>query len=436
MSPAVRRPARSPESRGSRLRSLLATARRYDPLPASPRALLPLRRPRLLYRPVDLLTAHRIARRLGLDGSCALRPGAPGLADVLVLSLDGPAVDRLAVDRLGADRLGAPRLGTDRLGTDRRAVDGVRAGGLGAEGPGGSPARARLAVKHARSGHAVASLDHEWRVLETLADDDRLGGWRTLVPVPVRRELTGRLPLITESWLPGTTADRLLRQDPGAAVRIAERALTAIAGLHRATGRTETATERLAAWVDEPLAVLGTGIPWCRSGTGAAGLAGVRTRLRAGLAGTETTVAWTHADFHAGNVLLDERDGRVTGVIDWGGARPDGPCAIDAYTFVIALICRREGRQLGSAVCEVVRRGALPGPDLALIRGTRAGLVDLRRGGPAGPPDEAVLPLLTWLWHIVSNLTKSPRYARSHWWVTRNVTPLLEEAARWPATRP
>lgn len=356
-------------------------------LPFSPRALLPLRRPPLVYGPADRLRARRIARRLGLEDPGALRPVAPGLTDVLVLSLQ-------------------------------------------------TPGQERLAVKHARNDPAVISLDHEWRVLQALAADDRLGAWRALVPAPVRRRLTGPLPLITESWLPGTTADRLLRDGLGTDTAVAEHALTAIAGLHRATGRTEAATGRLADWVDEPLAAIRAGIPWCRSGTGAAGLAGVRARLRAGLAGAETTVAWTHGDFHAGNVLLDERSGRVTGVIDWGGARPDGPCAIDAYTFVIALACRREGRQLGTAVREMVRRGALPGPDLALIDGTRTDLVDLRRDGPAGPPDGAVLPLLTWLWHIVSNVTKSPRYARSRWWVTRNVTPLLEEAATWPATRP
>ncbi|MEU9079747.1 phosphotransferase family protein [Kitasatospora sp. NPDC004745] len=409
MSPAVQRLRRAPQPYRARARSVLAAqcalaaelvlrrARRLPPghpgagghaprLRSSPRALLPLRRARLVYRVTDHWKSRRIARRLGLDGTCTLRPGPPGLADVLVLSLDAPG-------------------------------------------------RERLAVKHARTGHAVASLDHEWRVLETLAADARLGGWRALVPVPVHQELTGPLPLITESWLPGTTADELLAA-PGADDGVAERALTAVAELHRATGRTETATGRLVAWVDEPLGVLGTDIPWCRTGKGAAGLAALRHRLRAGLAGAETTVAWTHGDFHAGNVLFDGRGSRVTGILDWGGARPDGPCAIDAYTFVIALACRREGRQLGSAVREMVRHGALPGPDLALIDGTRDDLVDLRRSGPAGPPDDAVLPLLTWLWHVVSNVTKSPRYARSHWWVSRNVTPLLEEAATWRATRP
>ncbi|MEU8919815.1 aminoglycoside phosphotransferase family protein [Kitasatospora sp. NPDC048545] len=394
MSPAAQRPDRTPGPHGARVRSLLPPAlHRYAPLrrrparlPLSPRALLPLRRPLLVYGPADRLKARRIARRLELDGTHTLRPGPPGLTDVLVLSLDAPGRDRLA-------------------------------------------------VKHARTGPAVTSLDHEWRVLEALAADERLGSWRALVPAPVRRALTGPLPLITETWLPGTTADRLLPTGPGPDRTVAEHALTTIAGLHRATGRTETATGRLVAWVDEPLDALRAGIPWCRTGTGAVGLARVRARLRAGLAGAETTVAWTHGDFHAGNVLLDEPTGRVTGVIDWGGARPDGPCAIDAYTFVIALTCRRERRQLGSTVREMVRRGALPGPDLALLDRTRADLVDLRRDGPAGPPDGAVLPLLTWLWHIVSNVTKAPRYARSHWWVTRNVTPLLEEAATWPATR-
>lgn len=134
------------------------------------------------------------------------------------------------------------------------------------------------------------------------------------------------------------------------------------------------------------------------------------------------TQAWTHGDFHPGNVLLsDERD-RVTGVYDWGNARMDGPSEIDACMFILAVRAARSGRPLGRLVADAVRAGGLPAADRALLR---AAGVD-----PDGGGDPAVLPLLTWLWHVAGNVRKSPQFGRSRWWVTETVAPVLKEASR------
>jgi hypothetical protein len=132
-------------------------------------------------------------------------------------------------------------------------------------------------------------------------------------------------------------------------------------------------------------------------------------------------VAWTHGDFHPGNVLLEERQGKLCGVIDWAGALPDGPSQLDCHTFVLTMRHQQEGREFGHVVAEVVRRGSLLPADRRLLSEGGA-LADDNTG-------EVALTLLTWLWHVAGNAAKSARYGRSHRWVVDNVVPVLSEVA-------
>jgi O-antigen/teichoic acid export membrane protein/aminoglycoside phosphotransferase (APT) family kinase protein len=346
------------------------------------RAVQPIRRPSLLYAPVDRLATRRIARQLRTADGPELHRTAPGLSDVLVLRLD-------------------------------------------------QDLRPPLAVKHPRNAAAAHVLAHEWDVLSELSGDRRLGEWRRLLPAAVSCRLDDQVPLLTEGWLPGEPADELLRRCPpaverAAAAEVAALALDAIDELHRATGRPECADPHLDAWVDRPLDLLAADIGWCRTGAGAEGLAALGDLLHAGLSGRTMDTAWTHGDFHPGNILLDPDRTRVTGVIDWGGARADGPAQVDACTFLLTLHCLHSGEELGSTVRDVLRAGALPPEDLRLAGGARV-------SGESWTGVE--LALLTWLWHTRSNLEKSPRYARNRWWIARNVAPVLVEAAKRPGAR-
>ncbi|MEU8510280.1 aminoglycoside phosphotransferase family protein [Kitasatospora sp. NPDC048722] len=348
--------------------------------------LLPIRRPALLYRPVDGLTTRRLTRRIEPARGAIAHRSSQGRSDVLVFRLDGAAPPPLA-------------------------------------------------VKHPRSAPAVATLAREWEVLRRLDADPRLGQWRRLLPRPVTRRLDGPLPLVTQDWLPGVTADEHLARFPEHAPRVAAAALGALAELHRATGRTEHLADRFDDWVEPRRALLSARIAWCRTGPGAEHLDALVELLHRELTGRPTRVAWFHGDFAPGNVLLGEDGTRVTGVLDWGGARPDGPAEVDAYTFVIALRTQLSGRPWGALITDAVRTGSLPPADLRLLRA--AGFDD--------PPGGIGLPLLAWLCHVASNVEKSTRYGRSHWWVGANVVPVLKEAgaaleetgataatARWP----
>ncbi|WP_160311245.1 phosphotransferase [Streptacidiphilus anmyonensis] len=351
------------------------------------RGWLPVRRSAVLRGPLEQRLARRLAREYRPDDPPLAHPCGEGLADVLVVRLDLP-------------------------------------------GQGG------VVLKHAYSASAAAALAREWDVLTRLQDEERLGAWRRLVPTPLDRRLDAPRPLITQSLLPGRDAGTVLVSAPAGARRdtdgrvaadhVAHLALDALAALGRATARSEPCTDRrVKAWVTEPLAAVRDRIPWCRTGAGAAGLAAVGERIGRGLDGRVLAVGWTHGDYHPGNVLLDERASRVTGVIDWGEGREDGPVAVDACTFVLMLRCLRTGADLGPVVADVLRTGALAPGDAALL----ASASGAAREGDAADP---TVVLLAWLWHVAANVSKSPRYGRSRIWYRRAVAPVLAEAVRWP----
>jgi aminoglycoside phosphotransferase len=280
-----------------------------------------------------------------------------------------------------------------------------------------------LVVKHPRDGRGAATVARERKALQHIGADDRLGPWRPLLPRTVDSgpQLSGTL---VQSRLPGTQAERLIRDDPQDPGRVAAPALRLLADLRHATGRRRPAAERTACWCAPQLAVLRAEIPPYGAGRGAAALQALRRRLDAALADAVLTEGWTHGDYHAGNVLLAGDPLRVSGVFDWGNARVDGPCEIDAYTFVLALRSMLTGRPHGDIVADTLRAGRLPDGDTALLA-----LAGVDPDGDIGDP--SALALLTWLWHVAGNLRKSPRFGRSHWWLTATVAPVLRESCRW-----
>ncbi|MEU1275156.1 aminoglycoside phosphotransferase family protein [Streptomyces sp. NPDC005799] len=341
-------------------------------LTAELRAFLPIHTAGLLTRPVDLVIAHRLADSLRADGAIYGRPRGPRrtLSDLLVFRLDGAA---------------APS----------------------------------ILVKHPRSSRAVVSLAEECNAMRQLAHDESLGAWRRLLPMVEECRLEGPLPLVVEKWLPGIEGDTLLQRSPQLARPVTVSALEAIRELHRATGRREVVTARVGHWVDPRLAVLAEEVRWCRRGEGAEALALLRDRVVRALAGRSLLVAWTHGDFHPGNVLLTRRHGELCGVIDWAGALPEGPSVLDCHTFVLTMRHLLERRQLGQVVADVVRRASLLPEDRRLLA---------EAGELASDAEcETAFTLLTWLWHVAGNVAKSARYGRSHRWVADNVVSVLSE---------
>lgn len=263
-----------------------------------------------------------------------------------------------------------------------------------------------LVIKHPSSDRGHQALLRHFENMQALADDDRLGDWRRLLPRIVTCDLHGPLPLTAEEYRTGTTATDLLRRRPEAAAHIAAAARASIAELHRATGTLQTADpERLRHWIDTPLDYVRRDVPAYRTGRPAGALDTLRSRLYEGLADRPILTSWIHGDFAPGNVLMNDDGTEVTGIIDWATAHPNGPAATDHHLFDLSLRRETGGEELGALVVHALR-------------------------GETDEPDDDALLLLTWLRHVADNLNQSSQYRRNQAWLVGNVAPVLREMAR------
>jgi aminoglycoside phosphotransferase len=267
---------------------------------------------------------------------------------------------------------------------------------------GGSPAL----LKATGSTQGRLQLERQVRVLAALHGDRRLGPWAQLVPRTLGVGDVEDLHFVLESRLPGADSRRLPEADRG---RVVPMALETIAELHdrtRSVGVVDAGT--LDRWVREPAAHV-RGV--VRS-THRAALDALQGRLVEELSGRAVARAWTHGDYNQTNVLLD--GGRVSGVVDWTEAEPDGLVGADALTL---LLFERilAGTELGPVLLEWL---ADPSP-VAKVVG------DMQRAGAGEEIDIRTMLLLTWLRHVGGNLAHSTRYAANPVWMHRNVRTVL-----------
>ena len=253
-------------------------------------------------------------------------------------------------------------------------------------------------------------LERQVRVLAALHDDPRLGPWARLVPRTLGVGEVEGLYFVLESRLRGADSRRLPEAER---VRVIPLALETIAELQartRSVAAVDAAT--LDRWVREPAAHVREVV----RGALRAALDALAARLVGALSGRVVARAWAHGDYNQTNVLLD--NGRVSGVVDWTEAEPDGLVGADAVTL---LLFERilAGTELGPVLLQWL---ADPSPV--------AGAVGAMQRAGAG--DEAVeevdigtMLLLTWLRHVGANLAHSTRYAANPVWMHRNVRTVL-----------
>jgi hypothetical protein len=135
------------------------------------------------------------------------------------------------------------------------------------------------------------------------------------------------------------------------------------------------------------------------------------------LTGRETTLSWIHGDFTPGNVLLGPDASSVTGIVDWGQARPAGLPALDAVLWVLSLDAGRRGEPMGRVVGRSLSWRQWPDDN------PLAGSATTAPGACGFDPSDLVL--LSWLYHVADNLRNTDRYARHRWWWAANVEPVL-----------
>ena len=265
-------------------------------------------------------------------------------------------------------------------------------------------------LKVAATDSGVDSLRREVEVLRRLTSDERLGAWRSMLPVPWKAGgIGGGGAFLLTNRLPGG------RLQPGMARRITASAFYAIAPLHNLDRAVRVADDTmLRCWVDEPVAEI------ARAVENTASLDRMAAELHEYFAGRKVTLGWTHGDFYAGNVLAGP-DGLVTGIVDWSQAREQDLLALDLVFWLLTVPAPGPGypRSFGSRVASGLRHPWTM---------TESGLIGTVIDGD--PVSKRVLLLLAWLRHVAGNLEKSDRYAESILWARRNISPVLKAAAR------
>jgi aminoglycoside phosphotransferase (APT) family kinase protein len=155
--------------------------------------------------------------------------------------------------------------------------------------------------------------------------------------------------------------------------------------------------------------------------------------LRQALVGGRVLVSWTHGDYTPSNVRVAGARGPVTGIVDWGGARPGQPALIDEYLMILTASCQVERTDLGTVVADRLRAGGLADRERNALRAARdetyADIGDRQRCDER--IDERIAILLTWLHHAADLWRKCAIHPNHHIWWATNVTPVLDAVRTW-----
>jgi aminoglycoside phosphotransferase (APT) family kinase protein len=267
---------------------------------------------------------------------------------------------------------------------------------------GGSPAL----LKATGSRQGRLQLERQVHVLAALHDDPRLGPWAQLVPRTLGAGDVDGLHFVLESRLPGADFRRLPEAERDRVIPLALETIADLYARTRTVAPLDSAT--VDRWVREPAAQVRAVV----RGTHRDALDALQAQLVDGLSGRAVARCWAHGDYNQTNVLVDR--GRVTGIVDWTEAEPDGLVGADAVTL-LAFERILGGTELGPVMLEWL---ADPSPVADVV-------ATMQRAGAGEELDVRTMLLLTWLRHVGGNLAHSTRYAANPIWMHRNVRMVL-----------
>jgi O-antigen/teichoic acid export membrane protein len=332
-------------------------------------------------------------------------PWVPGPPGRWLDALHGSALMR----RVGED-------GLRRLGAPAGWAIGSRMGG-GSEtvvvtvGPVGEH---RTLLKAADTANGQLELRQQTTALAALHADPRLQHWTPLIPRVLGTAEIGDTYCLTETMLPGGSGPDALA-DPARRGAFRSSAVAAISELHRQTATLRRVDDaELDRWVHRPVAALCGTLPAGLRDEARRMAALLDTRLRGQVVG----VGWTHGDYLPVN-LLAAPNGRVSAIIDWCTARPDGLSVLDVATFVPMAEAMAAGEEFGPVVLRWL--GGVPRAEADVLVGCQSAL-----GGSVLAPE--VLVLLGWLEHVSACVMRSDRMAANPVWNRRNVRVVLQDA--------
>ena len=191
-----------------------------------------------------------------------------------------------------------------------------------------APEGRRLALRVTTDAVVAAVVGETRRWTAAIHDHPQIpGAVKELVPAPCSDLVVDRNRVQVETLLRGTIGWKLA-PDP----RLEGPLFASVQGFARDLAVATGSTRRLDYdAVDALLPPLS--YPWL-DGTLRQRLETLRQSLRLRVLGSRRDLAWNHGDFGYGNVLSDERSGRLTGVIDWDQARED-LAGVDLLNFLL-----------------------------------------------------------------------------------------------------
>lgn len=280
-------------------------------------------------------------------------------------------------------------------------------------GPPGAPPCRVLKVSATTEGKQL--LERETAVLTALHSDDRLDGWRDLLPRPRAQGVLQGHSYRLDSALSGLSVAA-----PAIAARplLLSAAAETIAVLHEKTATTVPGGPDLAKrWVDAPLRELSRHARRSRWLTYRLQL--LSDELHGAVSGGTLAVAWIHGDYWLGNLLFSGV-GSPTGIVDWEAS---APLELPFHDVLHLLFYTRRlvtGQELGPLLYDHLRGGGWSAEERALLNRYWP-LLSLDSLSPRQ------MLLLYWLRHVAGHARQQGSRVgyRYRLWERRNVVPIL-----------
>lgn len=293
----------------------------------------------------------------------------------------------------------------------RRTSTGVTVVKLGQ--PGQPPS---AILKLTATAEGMQALARETAVLTTLHADDRLGGWRDLLPRPRAQGTFRGQAYRIDSALGGRA---VTKPRASSASHLLTAAAETIAVLHETTATTVGAgQEVIERWVDDPLRELARHADRGRRLAGRLNL--LRDELHSALGAGTLPVSWIHGDFWLGNLLFASSQS-ATGIVDWEAAAPLELPLHDVLHLLLYTRRLATGRELGQMLCEQLKQQRWSAAERAFLERQRVWQA-------RGQLSERHVLLLYWLRHAAVHARQHghPVGYRYRLWERRNVLPVLE----------
>lgn len=271
-------------------------------------------------------------------------------------------------------------------------------------------------VKAALSFADRRSLRREHLALTALRAGPCPAKWKSLIPEPLSTMTSDGWDLLTETAVrgrPPPRGRRLTRVRSHLMMEAAE----AISVLHAATGREVIVGDGLIKWwVSRPVRIVERILGSWSGSTEGAEIERVAAALRSRLLGWRAQVGCIHGDFWFAN-LLAERDGTLSGIIDWDSAGTDEPAFHDLLHLVLYDRTVGSGQHLGDVIRQALDETAWRPAERTV----------LAAGGLIPGTEEWRLALsLYWLRQMSTNLSRHPGYAADQGWVHSNIRRVAE----------